>query len=167
MNEPLQFNWETPFLANSGSYPMRPTVAQSDWVAILNEIGFKHMVLYEFPVLTLPPGFSRSETHLREAWGHHKAGRFGESFLACHKAFECLGFNLYGGKVNRTELLEQLMNGQEESKRKCIEILWGSLQAFFHLGRHERETPVHLNEADSEMALLTATALLGYLAKLK
>ncbi len=57
------------------------------------------------------------------------------------------------------------MDRQEEIKKKRIEALWNSLQDFFHLGRHERGDPVNLNEVDSEMALISATALLGYLAK--
>lgn len=167
----LSFQWEKPYqaaISGGGAYPIRISVPQSEWATLLSKIGFRHITLYELPMPSFPPGFARSESYLKEAWEHHWAGRRDEALLACFKAFECLGFNLYGeAKLDRQTFLERLMPGIEGHKRKVVEELWESLHEFFHLGRHERGQPIDLTHADTEMALIFATALLGYLAKQK
>ena len=134
----------------------------------MEEVGFKHLLLYEFPIPSFPPGFTRSEEHLNKAWEHHRAGRYDEALSACQKGFECLGFNLYGDvRISRGDVLKQLMERDEDEKRQLVQKLWMSLQDFLHLGRHEKGQPISVTHADSEMALLSATALIGYFARLR
>ena len=155
------------FYANN-SYPMRFTLSHAQWTLLLDQIGFRHIVLYELPLQPLPPGFSRSEEYLREAWDHHRAGRRDEALLACRKVFEPLGFNLFGvDAVKRREILDRLMTQAAPEKKEAILKLWESLQNFSNFGVHERGKAVELTKADTELTVICTTAFMGYLAKQK
>ena len=165
------FASENPFLATlkggGGSYPIRIAVAPSQWAELLGEIGFRHITLYELPIPPLPPGFSRSETYLKEAWIHHRSGRKDEALLACRKAFEPLGYNLFGDdRLSRRGVLDRLMSGEATGKREAILDFWEKLQDLLSkIGVHEKGEPIDLTYADTELAVICTTALLGYLAK--
>jgi hypothetical protein len=112
----------------------------------------------------IPPAFGRVDAHLAEAWSHHRAGREDAAMMFCYKAFECLGFSITGAQVSRADAIAHLMNNQEEVKRKKTEALWEAVTSFCHLGRHDKSAPVRLNHADGELAFVSATMLLRYLA---
>lgn len=154
------------FIFQSG-YPMRFSISQAQWASVLDQIGFRHIVLYELPLPPLPPGFSRAEEYLREAWDHHRAGRRDETLLACRKAFEPLAYNLFGDdRLKREEVLARLMTQAGPEKRTAVVKLWESLQNLLsNIGVHERGKPVVLTKADSEIAAICTTAFIGYLAK--
>jgi hypothetical protein len=155
---------ETAFDGQTNSYPVRFKLDQAMWTQVLNEIGFRQIILHELPLPSFPPGFERAEQILKDAWDHHRAGREDGALQSCYKAFECLGFNLCGDKVERAAVLSRLMDGQEESKQRTIADLWDALNRFFHLGRHERTQAVNLFHRDGELAVVSATILLSYLA---
>jgi len=172
LGKPLSpsFSWQYVYqaTANQTGYPLRFSVPQSEWAALLNQIGFRHITLYEFPLPPFPPTFSRSEDRLKEAWEHHRAGRTDEALLACRQAFECLGFEIYGdGQLARRALLDRMMPSESAQKREVVEKIWESLQNFLNMGVHDRNSPVTLGHSDTEMTLVCATALLGFLAKMK
>lgn len=163
-----QFGWENVYgsAGVQNSYPFRFEFPQSDWATLLNEIGFRHLTLYEFPVPSFPPAFTRAEGRLNEAWEHFRAGRCDEAFLSCRQAFETLGHELYGdGNLSRTKVLERLMPSAPIQKRQATDEQWKALQNFLNMGVHERGESSNVNHADTEMVLVSATALLGYLAR--
>jgi hypothetical protein len=84
--------------------------------------------------------------------------------MSCFKAFECLGYSISGAQLTRADVLANLMNGQEESKREKTKALWEPLSESCHLGRHDKAAPVHITHADGELAVVSTTALLRYLA---
>jgi hypothetical protein len=155
---------ESVFDGQSNSFPVVLDLDRDRWIELLNEIGFRHIILHELPILTFPPGFGRAEKHLNDAWDHFRGGRNDGALQCCYKAFECLGFNVYGDKIERTRLLSRLLDGEEESKLGAVEALWGAFHGFFHLGRHERDKPMQLSQRDGELAVVSATVLLRYLA---
>lgn len=157
------FLWERIY-SKEGSAPIQVSYPQSDWVALMNQIGFRNIMLYELPAPPFPPGFARSQELLASAWNNHREGRPEEAMQNCFKAFECLGFNLAGQDTKREEILAHLLADAHKAKREKVEELWNSLSEFLHLGRHERGETVALSMADSEMALVCATSLLRYLA---
>ena len=113
----------------------------------------------------MPPAFSRAERHLADAWKNHHTADHDGTLLSCYKAFECLGFDLYGDDaVTRRKLVEQLLEGVEPQKIAAVEDLMKSLQGFFHLGRHDRSAPVTLTHLDSQLAVACATIVMSYLA---
>lgn len=150
--------------ADTNGYPIRFKIDHVGWAGILDDVGFRHIILHELSIPTFPPAFGRAENHLKEAWNHHRAGREDAALMSCFKAFECLGFSITGAQIPRADAVAHLMNGQEESKRKRIEALWETLTSFCHLGRHDRGAPVHLTHADGELAVVSTTMLLSYLA---
>jgi hypothetical protein len=62
------------------------------------------------------------------------------------------------------KLLEVLMPNAQPKLREVILGLMKALQNYYHEGRHERGERAELNQSDAQMAVLTATAFLGYLA---
>jgi hypothetical protein len=156
------FSEEAAFDAQTSTHPIPISVDRDAWARLLNEIGFQQIILQELPIIPFPPGFGRAEKHLRDAWDHYRAGRNDGALQSCFKAFECLGYNLAGEKIEREKLLARLMDGQEPSKRAVIERLWDALNQFFHLARHERGEPVQINHGDAELAVICATSLLGF-----
>lgn len=170
-SQPPVFSWEQIYHSPDSKtcgYPARITVDVVAWAKLLDEIGFRHIVMQELPLPTFPPGFARPETHLKEAWSHHRAGREDEALQACYRAFECLGFNLYGDdELKRVELLKRMVGAQEAAKVEAIEEIWAALHTFFHLGRHERGQAVKLSHSDGELAVVYATVFLKYLAEIK
>jgi len=148
---------------NNG-YPIRFKIDHTTWAGILDDAAFRHIILQELPIPSFPPAFGRAETHLKEAWNHHRAGREDATLLSCFKAFECLGFSITGTQIPRADALAHLMSGTEEAKRKKVEALWETLTSFCHLGRHERGAPVPLTHRDGELAIVATTVLLSSLA---
>jgi hypothetical protein len=45
--------WDVPYSNNS--YPIRLQIAQSDWVKLLDEMKFTHILLHEFPAPAFHP----------------------------------------------------------------------------------------------------------------
>jgi hypothetical protein len=161
---PAQFVWENLFDATN-NYPANVSLDQSVWARLLEELGFRHIILQELSMPTFPPGFERAQAHLADAWAQHRSGKEDGTLQSCYKAFECLGFSLSGQIVEREALLKKLMDGQEKAKTQTIEKMWNSLSELFHLGRHDRSEPVHLTHKDGELAVVSATILLKYLAE--
>lgn len=158
------YSEESAYDSESNGYPIRFKIDHTTWAGILDDVGFRQIILQELSVPSFPPAFGRAENHLKEAWNHHRAGREDATLLSCFKAFECLGFSITGTQISRADALAHLMNGTEEAKRKKVEGLWETLTNFCHLGRHDRGAPVQITHADAELAVVSTTMLLSYLA---
>ena len=155
---------ESAYDSDTNSNPIHFKLDHATWDEILNAVDFKHIILHELSIPTFPPAFQRPENHLKEAWNHHRAGREDAAMMSCFKAFECLGYSISGAQITRADVLADLLNGQEEAMREKIKALWASLSDYCHLGRHDKGAPVHLTHADGELAVVSATVLLRYLA---
>jgi len=155
--------WDMPQLNNG--YPIRLKIAQSDWVRLLDEMKFTHILLHEFPAPAYHPAFARSAAHWREAWEHHRKSEPDAALTECFKAFECLGFDLLGSLVSRRQLIQSLLAQEPASKQEKFLEMLEKIQDFMHLSRHAGTQPAKVNRDDSEMMLLCAASLLGYLSK--
>jgi hypothetical protein len=156
--------WDVPYLNNA--YPIRLTIPQSDWVKLLDEMKFTHMLLYEFPAPAFHPAFARSAQHWREAWDYHRKNEPDSALMACFKAFECLGFELQGTTaVTRQQLVNLLLANEPPAKQEAFHEVLEKLTHFMHLGRHAKGHPSKVHRDDAEMILLCAISLLGYLSK--
>jgi len=159
-----QYAEESAYDSETNGYPIRFKVDHVSWASILDELGFRHIILQELSIPAFPPAFGRPDAHLKDAWSHHRAGREDAALMSCFKAFECLGFDISGAQMVRSDVLAHLMSGQEESKREKIKELWKSISEYCHLGRHDKGAPVQLTHADGELAVVYTTMLLRYLA---
>lgn len=156
--------WDLPWSGNG--YPIRLQIAQSDWVKLLDEMKFTHILLYEFPGPAFHPTFARSAAHWKEAWEHHRKNEPDSALMACFKAFECLGFDLTGSTtVSRQQLVKSLLADEPTAKQVAFQGVLGKLTDFMHLGRHAKGQPSKIHRDDAEMILLCAASLLGYLSK--
>lgn len=156
--------WELP--QSGHTYPIRLKVPQSDWVAVLDEMTFMHILLHEFPAPSFHPAFARSAQHWREAWDYHRKNEPDSALMACFKASECLGFELQGTPVSRKQLVNSLLANEPVAKQEAFLDVWEKLTHFMHLGRHSKVHPAKVHRDDAEMILLCAGSLLGYLSKL-
>ncbi|HWZ96682.1 MAG TPA: hypothetical protein VN025_02885 [Candidatus Dormibacteraeota bacterium] len=156
--------WDSPYSNNA--YPIRLKIAQSDWVSLLDEMKFTHILLHEFPAPAFHPAFARSAEHWREAWDHHRKNEPDSALMACFKAFECLGFELQGTTaVTRQQLVKSLLANEPTAKQDAFHDVLEKLTHFMHLGRHAKGHPSKVHRDDAEMILLCAASLLGYLSK--
>jgi hypothetical protein len=169
---PMDIDCEHPYGPNPGGgglcYPIFIDIAASDWSTFLSGIGFRHLSLEKYATVKMPSEFIVPEAHLIRAWDHHRNNRPDESLQYCFRAFECLGFNLYNDdKITRSDLVKNLLQGESKRKIDEVEKLFMAMTGFFHLGRHERGTPVDVDCKDSELALICASSLMSYFAKCK
>jgi hypothetical protein len=156
--------WDVPQLNNG--YPIRLQIAQSDWVKLLDEMKFTHILLHEFPAPAFHPAFARSAQHWREAWDYHRKNEPDSALMACFKAFECLGFELQGSTaVSRQQLVKSLLANEPAAKQEAFQDILEKLTNFMHLGRHAKGHSSKVHRDDAEMILLCAASLLGYLSK--
>jgi hypothetical protein len=164
-NPIVNYEIETP--GSENGWPLRIEIAESDWIALLSDIGFRHPAMDRITWPLLPPAFSRAEGHLNDAWLHYRRAEPAPALAACYKAFECLGFDLFGKEVQRKDVLDLLMGSAELTKQEAVLSLLRSLQCFFQFGRHDKGAPVKLTQNDAQMAVVCATVLLAYLAPTK
>jgi hypothetical protein len=126
---------------------------------------FTHILLHEFPAPAYHPAFARSVAHWKSAWQHHRKNEPDAALTECYKAFECLGFDLLGGTVSRRQLIQSLLAQESAPKQEKFLAILEKVQDFTHLARHAGTQPAGVNRDDSEMMLLCAASLLGYLSK--
>jgi hypothetical protein len=158
----VNYEIETP--GSENGWPLRIEIAESDWIGLLSEIGFRHPAMDRIAWPSLPPAFSRAESHLNNAWMHYRREEPAPALASCYKAFECLGFDLFGKEVQRKDVLDLLMGHAELPKQEAVLSLLRSLQNFFQFGRHDKAAPVKLCQNDAQMAVVCATVIMAYLA---
>jgi hypothetical protein len=152
---------ETP--GHNMGWPMRIQIPESEWIKVLDKIGFRSPITDRLPWPVLPPAFKRAESHLNDAWNYYRTGDADGTLSACYKAFECLGFDLLGKILDRRTVVQHLLDNAEAEKIDAILALLKSLQDYFHLGRHDRRTPVTLTIRNAQLAVISSAALLSYL----
>jgi hypothetical protein len=158
-------DWENCMSINNSGYPYCFTIPQSDWVSLLEKIGFRHVLLREIDWPPFPPAWTRSQEELREAWNHHRAGRYEEAMLSCRRALECIAINITGDpKAKRNAVIEQLFPNFPTSKQQALANLWGSIQDTLNVAVHNNVQQVTWSKQDSELLLLCTTATLGRLS---
>lgn len=156
--------WEN-CMGVSGGYPLCFTIPQSDWVTLLNKMGFRHILLHEIPWPPFPKAWARSEEELKDGWNHHRAARYEEAMLSCRRALECIAINVIGDpKAKRTAVVEHLFPSFPVSKQQALAGLWGSVQDNLNLAVHNNAQRVTWSRQDSELLLLCTTATLGRLS---
>lgn len=157
-------DWEA-FRSPIGQWPYRLPISPSSWVELLNQIQFRHILIHEINWPAFPISWKRSESSLREAWSHHRHGKYEEAMLSCRRALECIAVCIVGDpKANREVVVAQLFATCPADKQKRIQELWGSIQDFLNVAVHNQGQPMSWNVEDSEVCLLCTTALLAYLA---
>lgn len=163
--QPTEIKWEQP-MSSGGSYPILLDIVSSNWSKFLAAVGFRHLSLKRYSTVKMPAEFRVPEAHLLRGWDHHRNNRPEESLQCCFKAFEGLGFNLYNDdQMSRSDVIKKLLHGESQRKIDEVEKLLTAMTGFFHLGRHERGKSAGVTHKDSELALICASSLMSYFAK--
>lgn len=150
----------------SNVYPARFKIDHEGWAKLLKDVGFCHIFLQEIKIPSFPAELERAQEHLEEAWGHHRAGRERSAMASCFSAFECLGFEVTSNpKAELSQVVAKLMDGKERGKQKKIKALFRALGQYCHLGRHDAGPRTQITHSDGELAVVSATMLLRYLAE--
>jgi hypothetical protein len=67
--------------------------------------------------------------------------------------------------AKRADVLARLRDGKERDKQVKTKFLLKVLGEYCHLGRHDKGSPVRIGHRDGELAVVSATMLLRYLAE--
>src|SRR5260370_5131224 len=154
------------FMSAKGGYPYIFQIAQSEWVQLLEKIGFRHVILHELEWPPIPPGWTRSGDGLKEAWNHHRAGKYEEAMLSCRRALECIAINVTGDpKAKRDAVIQHLFPAFPIHKQQAFANLWGSVQDTLNVAVHNNIQPVTWSKDDSELLLLCTMAPIVRLAR--
>lgn len=155
--------WEDFYNPQSSSKVIFAELERTQWAALMNKLGFRPRVLRDVSLL-VTPGFKRAAECVRDAWSAHRVNDRDKALQLCFKAFESLGFNLYGdADLDRGNLLKKILSTSDPVVLTQIAEFLKSFQNFLHLGRHEKGQQVRLSEAESKLAVLSTEIFLSYL----
>lgn len=131
-------------------------ISQSEWVKMLNEMGYERLRIIELPIPEIPHGtiINTCVEFVEEALKKFNEGYYSDVLTDCRKAIE----NLKKVDIDLVTTLES------ESKAKKIKDIQNKLHQFLHLGPHE-ESKDYINRRDAELALHITTSIIRYFVK--
>jgi hypothetical protein len=166
---PIRFTQGT-LNSDSGSGAFVPLrVPRSDWIAVLQELGYGDYYLIEIPLRGVPERgeLAKALGLLTSAWGHFSQGLNADTLSNCYRCFERIAKD-HGAAHPDQNGWEKVLGGIDAKKREKLKHLLHYVSGFMHLGRHEHgETDrAELDGSDAEYALILTQATLGYLPRL-
>jgi hypothetical protein len=128
-------------------------IPQSEWVKMLDEMGFQRLKVFELPIQEPPQGtaIDTSFQHLKEALKSFNDGDYDDVLVNCRKAVEEIE-----NKIDFAKLLGS------ESKSEKVEGIEKKVKDFLSLGPHPG---VSIDRRDAEMALSVTTSFVRYVAR--
>lgn len=131
-------------------------ISQSEWVKMLNEMGYERLRVIELPIPELPHGtiINTSVEFVEEALKKFNEGYYSDVLTDCRKAIENL-------KKVDIDLVTTLGS---KSKANKITDIQNKLHQFLHLGPHE-ESKDYIDRRDAELALHITTSIIRYFVK--
>lgn len=148
-------------LLNGQSYSL--TVSQSDWIQILENIGYRKTLLLEVP---LPMGetnsaFKDAAKHLDHAHKQMLHGHYRDAVGACRDAIESLNLSL------KDEVASLPKNKRERSKADRVNALRQSFYELTNAAKHADEVTesIDWNLADARACISFAATLLQLAAE--
>lgn len=144
--------------STDGSYDLR--VPQSEWVKMLEQMGYRRFRMMEIPVPKPPLGtvIDSALAHIDEAKKSFDEGDYDDVLSNCRKAVEEIEKAIREDKINLNVVLDQ--SASKVEKLKGIE---KKIKDFLNLGVHAIEAKI--DRRDAEMALSSTISLTRYIAK--
>lgn len=138
--------------------PFQLQISQSDWIRLLDSIGFRKTLLLEIPVPTnqASPAIAESIKHLANAQKQMLHGHFREAVGACRDALESL--NLFLKNFESPLSLDK----RKRDKQERFSAIRKTLIELTHAAKHADEvtSQIEWNLADTRATIgLTATLL--------
>ena len=135
-------------------------VPQSEWLKMLQEMGYERFRMLEIPIPEPPMG-----TVIDDALGHIEAARksfdegdYDDVLVDCRKALEVIKKAINKNKIQLEAVLDS-----SESKTEKVKRLQAGLRDFLSLGPHELGAKI--DRRDAEIALIFTISFVRYLAK--
>jgi len=135
-------------------------VPQSEWVKMLEQMGYRRFRMMEIPIPKPPEGtvIDYALKHLDEAKKSFDEGDYDDVLSNCRKAVEEIEKAISEGRINLNVVLDQ-----SESKAEKVEGIEKKVKDFLNLGAHAIEAKI--DRRDAEMALSFTISLMRYIAK--
>jgi hypothetical protein len=151
------------FTPNGGN-SIYHTIHQSEWLKLLNQLGWQDTELLEVPRLRDGPSkLTRAYQCLQAASRHFRDGHWDSSMSQCRKAYEAAMKDATGEadlKAAATILFQQATG----KKQDALNALFISLGEYTHLSRHEGTDPLTFGRADAALCLFSTSAAVDYIA---
>jgi|GEM_PF-1026913 len=143
-------------------------IAQSDWMKILQELGYGDYFLIEVPLRRVRGGkqMAKALEHLSRAWEHYEHGNDRETLASCYSAFEFIAKQAKCKNPDQNAFEKLLGTVESSDTRDKLKFLMDYICRFLQLGRHvQGHELAHVEHKDSEFGLILSQAALAYLAK--
>lgn len=131
-------------------------VPQSEWVKMLEQMGYRRFRMMEIPIPKSPEGtvIDSALRHLDEAKKSFHEGDYDDVLSNCRKAVE---------EIEKARIDLNVVLDQSESKAEKVEGIERKIKDFLNLGAHAIEAKI--DRRDAEMALSFTISLTRYIAK--
>lgn len=149
---------DTTIRSTDGSFDLQ--VPQSEWVKMLEQMGYRRFRMMEIPMPKPPQGtvIDSALSHIDEAKKSFDEGDYDDVLSNCRKVVEEIENAIREGRINLNLILDQ-----SESKAEKVEGIEKKIKDFLNLGVHAIEAKI--DRRDAEMALLFTISLTRYIAK--
>jgi len=167
LGENLTFSIELYATANRGELsqplyqqPHQLTISQSDWIKVLENIGYRKTLLIEIPVPTgeANPALTEATKHLANAQKQMLHGHYREAVSACRDILESLNRSI------NDEVEPVQTSKKKRDKRERFLAIRTALLELTHAAKHTDETTslIEWNLADARASISLAATLLQW-----
>ncbi len=144
------------------------SLARSDWLKWLKDVGFGDIELIELPVdgLRGDPPFEAALVHIRDAESAFRTGQYDTVLFQCRKAIEAMAQHAANGHTKKGfELVLAEAFGDDAARVGSFNGVIRALSELDHtLGRHAQYPPISVTRQEAEFALSAHARLLGLLS---
>lgn len=142
-------------------------IPQSEWVKLLQMLGWSEIELLELPrdFLRSHPGLARARERLKDAETSLARDDREGVLEDCRKAYEAAAIAITGEESHQAALPKLKERFGEGVKGESLNAVAMAFNRFLHLGRHEQSERVAFDRADAVLTLRIAASLLDYLAR--
>lgn len=135
-------------------------VPQSEWLKMLQEMGYERFRILEIPIPEPPTGtvIKAALRHIEAARKSFDEGDYDDVLVDCRKALEVIK-----KAISKNEIKLDAVLDSSESKTEKVKRLQAGLRDFLSLGPHELGAKI--DRRDAEMALHFTISYVRYLTK--
>jgi hypothetical protein len=150
-------------LLRASSGHLSHQVNQGAWIEVLNELGYRKIMLLEIPELaeSLAPELTEAVAYIGKAQQALHRGEYREAVGCCRDVLESLSTAMDDNEVQDTEFQAFFKDVRSKDKAARLRLVRRAMKILSHPARHADEvaTQIEWNRADA-MALITMIAAL-------
>ena len=158
-------------LLRSSSGYLSHQVSQGAWIEILNEIGYRKIMLLEIPELaeSLAPELTDAVAYIGKAQQALHRGEYREAVGCCRDVLESLSTAMGDGDLQDTEFQAFFRDLRSKDKAGRLRLVRRAMKILSHPARHADEvaTQIEWNRTDATAMITMIAALLQQLGSEK